>query len=152
MKYPYKNFDWKKSFVRLVDNARYEDGFIKIYIPDPNLFLEIRNAIESKGGFVDITLNSKLLKIAPEYYLWLMFAIASGEEKKVLEKSIKAELKKRKVDVSDFAPATVTKILKDKVLPMGLETLGNIMEVCAPGVGGIIGSMLKGGANLLKKE
>ena len=49
LKYPYEKFDWRKSFARLVKNARFEDEKIKIYIPDPNLFLEIKNSIESNG-------------------------------------------------------------------------------------------------------
>ena len=50
LKYPYAGFDWKQSFLRLSENARYENGKIKINIPDKNLYIEIKNFIESDGN------------------------------------------------------------------------------------------------------
>lgn len=38
--YPYIGFEWKKSFELLSKKAIFEDGKIKLYIPDKNLFLK----------------------------------------------------------------------------------------------------------------
>lgn len=94
LKYPYEKFDWKKSFARICQNARFEDGKIKIYIPDKNLYLELQNIIESKGGYVDFTLNQKLLVLSPEYFVDLMFEISEEEGREELQDALVIELKK----------------------------------------------------------
>ncbi len=91
LKHPYERFDWKKSFKRIMGNAQYENGKIKIHIPDRNLFLELQNAVEESGGFIDVQLNSKLLQISPAFFLDLLMLICDETEKeevrtKILEK------------------------------------------------------------------
>lgn len=68
LQYPYPSFSWKEAFARIIDNYRYENGKIKLHIPDKNLYLELKNVIESAGGYVDVQLNSSLLQISPEYF------------------------------------------------------------------------------------
>lgn len=36
--YPYEDFSWKKSFELVSKKATFENGKIKIYIPDKKLF------------------------------------------------------------------------------------------------------------------
>lgn len=42
--YPYEDFSWKKSFELVSKKATFENGKIKIYIPDKNYFLQRHNA------------------------------------------------------------------------------------------------------------
>ncbi len=94
LKYPVSNFDWKKSFHKLLKEARYEEkiGRVIINIPDPSLFIEIENFIEEKGGFVDIQLNQKVLQIRPEFYFALALMYESEESKKRVVKEMVAYL------------------------------------------------------------
>ena len=39
--YPYEAFSWKESFELLSKKATFENGKIKLFIPDKNLFIEI---------------------------------------------------------------------------------------------------------------
>ena len=39
LSYPYKDFKWQDSFVSLSEKATFEDGKVKLYIPDKNYFL-----------------------------------------------------------------------------------------------------------------
>lgn len=68
--------------MRVVENAVYEDRKIKLFIPDENLFLEIKNAIEENNGFVDIQLNKKLLQVRIEYFLDLLISINGETDRK----------------------------------------------------------------------
>lgn len=67
--YPYEKFDWKKSFERISDRAIYENGRIKLFIPDRNLYLELKNAIEMSGGFIEVQLTTNLLQVPLSYFL-----------------------------------------------------------------------------------
>ena len=102
LKYPYAGFDWKQSFLRLSENARFENGKIKINIPDKNLYIEIKNFIESNGGFVETQLSPSLLQISPEYYLDLMYEMVDDADKPKIREAMEYELNKWKVDTSDF--------------------------------------------------
>lgn len=59
--YPYEKFNWRESLLQISNRAVYENRNIKLYIPDRNLFLEIKNAIEEQGGFIEIQLSQNLL-------------------------------------------------------------------------------------------
>lgn len=93
--YPYKNFDWKRSFALLIEKAIYENERIKIYIPDKNLFIELKNAIENLGGFVEIQLNSNLLQVNPRYFLDLLAEIYPNDynKSKIINEIIKRDSK-----------------------------------------------------------
>ena len=94
--YPYERFDWRESLKRVIEHARYEDGKIKIPIPDKNLFLEIKNAIEESGGYIETQLNSSLLQIRPEYFVDLMVAASDEEiQRDEITQKLKADLRRR---------------------------------------------------------
>lgn len=80
LQYPH-NFDWRDSFSSIVKNARYENGKIKIQIPDINLYYEIKHSIEENGGYVDVTLNKSLLQISPEYFFDILISLTREEER-----------------------------------------------------------------------
>lgn len=84
LQYPYARFDWKESLGKIADRAIYEDGRIKLQIPDRNLFLEIKNAVEESGGHVEVQLTSNLLQIRPSYFLDLLVAIDGGDRQELM--------------------------------------------------------------------
>ena len=61
----------KKEFADNLTNARYDETSKMLIIPvaDPCVFEEIQHAIEKKGGYLDLTLNSKILKTRIEYII-----------------------------------------------------------------------------------
>lgn len=131
LKYPYEKFDWRKSFARICQNARFENGKIKIYIPDKNLYLELQNVIESKGGYVDFALNQKLLVLSPEYFVDLMFEISDEEDRKELQEALVIELKKYNKDFEIGQSVNKSERKKKIVQELGyytVETVAGILE------------------------
>lgn len=131
LKYPYDGFDWKQSFLRLSENARYENGKIKINIPDKNLYIEIKNFIESNGGFVETQLSPSLLQISPEYYLDLMYEMVDDADKPKIRKAMEYELNKWKVDTSDFGEhqKTFGTLLKESMVDNTPDLICELLEI-----------------------
>ena len=86
--YPYEGFKWKEALLTASKNAIIEDHRIKFFIPDRNVFLEVKNAIEYTGGFIDVTLTNNLLVIRKEYFLDLLVAISEDGDRKRIRKEI----------------------------------------------------------------
>ena len=98
LQYPFDKFEWRNSLARIADRAVYEDGKIKLFIPDRNLYLEVKNAIERTGGFVEIQLTSNLLQVRFEYFLDLMVAISEDANQQEIKKKISEKLKEQNKD------------------------------------------------------
>lgn len=152
LKYPYSKFDWKKSFARVCENARYEGGKIKINISDRNLYLEIKNAIESAGGYVEVQLNPHLLQVTPQYFIDLALAVSDESDREELRKALKEQLVKKNVDVEYFEKQSVGDLLKGCAVDIGTSVISDIISSCIPGVGPIIGNLLKNIVKVLKGE
>ncbi|MCH5273663.1 MAG: hypothetical protein J1E35_08310 [Lachnospiraceae bacterium] len=123
LKYPYPKFDWKKSFACISKNARYENGKIKIHIPDKNLYFEIKNAIESMGGYVDVQLNSTLLQVSPEYFLDLILKISDEADREVLIKKLNEEFHERKISIE----AIEKELMGTRLKECGCDTVVEII-------------------------
>ena len=132
LRYPYKNFDWKASFQNISRNARYENGKIRIHIPDKNVFLELQNAVEKEGGYVDVQLNSKLLQLTPENFVRLMVAISDGKDEETVRKEIMKELKKasRDEDMEYLETQTVEEQLKKLLLGNAADIVSTLIKRC----------------------
>ena len=95
-RYPVE-FDWRKSLESIRDSIRYDSHKNKVIIPapDPNLYEEIRNFIQEKGGYIDIQLGSNIIQIRLEYYFWLLYeGIEDEDTKSKIRKNIAVQLKK----------------------------------------------------------
>ena len=78
--YP-RDYKWYEAFLRYSEHAVVDQaGRIVISIPDPNVYLELSHAIEEIGGYVEVQLNAKLLKIPPGYYMELLLRIYQQEQ------------------------------------------------------------------------
>jgi len=117
-------FDWRKSLESIKDSIRYDNRKNKIIIPapDPNLYEEIRNFIQEKGGYIDIQLGSNVIQIRPEYYFLLLYeSIESDEEKTAIRLAIAEQLKKCNEN-NDFGIAESDENLKEQIFD-GTDTL-----------------------------
>lgn len=133
LKYPYEKFVWEESFLRVCDNARYENGRIKIHIPDRNLYLEIKNAVESMGGYVDVQLNSTLLQISPEYFVNLLMVIQNESDRDKFRKNLRKKLKTKSDDVDFFDSKETATVLKENFMEFGVQAVFDIVSECLPG-------------------
>lgn len=124
--YPYEKFDWKASFARISQNAVYENNKIKIHIPDKNLYIELQNAIESNGGFIETQLNSHLLQIRPEYFLDLLIGISDDKDRDDLMKSIRKEFRKKDKNIEFFDKEPLGRVLKNKAP----RFIAELLSVC----------------------
>ena len=98
--YPYDKFEWKDSLLRIAENVVFEDNRIKLHIPDRNVFLELKNAIEVNGGFIDVQLNKNLLQVRLQYFLDLLVAISEEEDREKIKKVLEKTIKKNNIDVN----------------------------------------------------
>lgn len=109
------DFDWKKSFLGMIQNARIDDKTRKVFIniPDPNLYIEIKHYLEEKGGYIDTQLNKGLLKIRAEYFIQLLVEIEPGKNRKTIIKEIKKKIREENKDERKFLENNVGTSLLD---------------------------------------
>lgn len=149
--YPYEGFDWHKSFLRVSDNARYESGKIKINISDKNLYLEIKNAIEEMGGYVDVQINPNLLQVSPEYFVDLLMSLGEEDDRKAFRSNLRKELKVRGDDNEFFESDPTTQIIKKQIKDKGIGFALDLAYACIPG-GNIAANILKAVINSIKNN
>ncbi|SCW43553.1 hypothetical protein SAMN02910456_01115 [Ruminococcaceae bacterium YRB3002] len=148
LKYPYKDFDWKKSFAMIMNNAWYEDNSIKLHIPDKNLYIEIKNAIEEKGGYVDVQLNRNLLKVPISCFLDLMIDIEAPSDRDRIVEQIREKLRENKklddkINRKDF---------RDIFEESGPELVADIFESIVPMFGKPVGDVFRIVIELLRNR
>ena len=108
-------FEWEKSFVKLIKNARYDEDTHKVTvnIPDPNLYLEIQNFIEENGAYVEKQLNSKILQIRAEYFIALVIETENDKSKQKIIQELKHHFSGIKKENLEFDERRIGKTLID---------------------------------------
>ncbi len=118
LEYPYAKFNWRERLAEISQNVIYEDGKIKLHIPDKNIYLEIKNAVEQSGGYIETQLNSNLLQIKPAFFIDLMLAVCEESEKENYCKEIKrliTENTEEDTDAKEFIESVpIGQMLKDE--------------------------------------
>ena len=137
--YPYEAFNWRDSFLKVSDRAILENGKIKLFIPDKNLYLEVKNAIENLGGFVEIQLTPNLLQVDLAYFLDLILAIDDNNSRDSLRERIKEKIKKFSKDIEIVNRQPIGKMLIGKTPDLLIEIIGE----CIPMFGGVAKSIAK---------
>lgn len=131
--YPREDSDWKESFERIINNYRYEDGKIKLYIPDKNLYYELRNVIECAGGYVEVTLNTTLLQVAPEYFVDILYAVLSDDKKEQVKGNLIKTMHDNNIETLEFGKKSIGDRLKkcapDIAASIAIELIGNFVPV-----------------------
>lgn len=94
--------DWKKELCALMSNARYEDPYMVVDMPDPNVLMEIKNHLEEEGKFVITQRNPRLLTMRVEYFLDLAIEVddkGRDEIYKELKSTIRENNKGEEIDL-----------------------------------------------------
>ena len=144
LQYPYE-YDWRESLASVSNRARYESGKIKIQIPDINLYYDIKNAIEEKGGFIDVSLTRSLLVVSPEYFLDLLDAISDECDREQLRKCIRDEYRKHGQDKNYIEEEPIGKQLKKFGADLAVSIISGF-------VGGITGQNPLTAAGVIAKN
>lgn len=137
--YPHDGFIWQQSLLSISDKALYEDGKIKLFVPDRNLYLEIKNAIEEMGGFVEVQLTSNLLQVRLAYFLDLMVAISEETSRDTLRTNIKKKIEESIKDVTVVEKEPFGKALQKQAPEMIIDIIGD----CIPVFGDIVKDIAK---------
>lgn len=146
LQYPRQDFNWQEEFFRISANARYENGKIKVHIPDPNLYLELKNAVEVAGGFVDLSLNgNSLLQVSPKDFFDLLVAVSGETDRKVLLKKQKEKMEAENKDTKYLEG----KPFKELAANFSVTAVGELFKACVPGAGPLIGAVLQHIGDLL---
>lgn len=79
--YP-REFNWKTEFENLLTHAQYDKvtHMVSIDIPDPNLYIEIKNYFQENGKVVEKTLNSREFKIRIDNLLIFVIEISDNRD------------------------------------------------------------------------
>lgn len=126
--YPYKEFNWKESFKRISDRAVYEDGKIKLFIPDRNLYLELKNAIETNGGYIEAQLTSNLLQVRLPYFLDLLVAITDEADRDKLRRKLREKLDANNNDENLPEYSSFGKAIKEQIKEGGVELVLELLS------------------------
>ncbi len=141
--YPKSNADWRDSFRDLVNHARFENGKIKLFIPEDTLYLEIKNAIEESHGIVELQRNSKILQVAPLDFIDLMMSVSDEKDRNQIRKNLKKTLADKNIDTEFLEkPEPITSIKKN-VGEIAITVVADIISDCIPGVGKYVGSLIR---------
>lgn len=147
----WQEFDWQKSLLSVKDGIRYENKKIIIPMPDPNLYIEIKNYIEEKGGYIKISHSDNLMTMRPEFFFLLIYyGLDSENDREKIKKELAKAIKEKSED--DFDCIKTDSEVNKRAIELGVSTL-DLLETVAEGITnplvGII-KVLKLGSNLLK--
>lgn len=120
-------YDWKVSFSKMTQNARYDkrSGKIVVSIPDPNLRAEVEHYLETMGSCVEKQFDGKVLKIRPEYYIDLILSLEQESDREKIVKKLKREFKEAGKEEKAFDEKNIGKSLIDASL--GLASLADAL-------------------------
>ena len=147
--YPREEFCWENSFRKIYSNAQYKDGNILLFVPDPNLYIELKHFIEENNGLVDIRLNSSLLVVSLESFLDLVVYVADESEKNVIRNFLKDKFIERQANVENFEKQPISKTIGQSIGKICLETvfeeLSKVPGICS------VSSIIKKTVDLIKE-
>ncbi len=149
--YP-RDYKWYEAFLNYSQNATLDNtGRIVISIPDPNVYIELQHAIEELGGYVEIQLNSKLLKIPPGYFIELLLKIhqldngLDNSSAKKLKSDLIKKLNSKYHNDEKLKEKFTEKSFSSKLTQQGIKLCLGILEEVVPG-----GAIVSKGIDLCK--
>lgn len=124
------DYEWEVAFAKLIKNARYDPKTKKIAlnIPDPNLFIEIQNFVESRGSYVEKQLNSKILQIRAEYFIELVVSLEPEESRKKIIRNLKKHLQESDKENAAFDSPNIWKTLIDGNINL-VDIVANVFTI-----------------------
>lgn len=112
------DYDWKLALAKLIKNARFDKQTQKVTlnIPDPNLYLEIRNFIEEQGAYVEVQLNSKILQLRAEDFVDLALVLEPENNRQEIIKCFKKIFEEHHKSNAVFTDKKIGKFLIPEIL------------------------------------
>lgn len=146
---------WKKSFVKSIDNAKYDDEKKRIIIPiqDINVLIEIRHQIENLGWYDEYQLNKKLLTINMNCFVDLCNSLSQNNE--LFTKEVKSRIRELALEegvgkeLVDFASDITMDGLKSFVMNASGEIICEVLKLIP--FGGVAGALVKGTIKAIEK-
>ena len=100
--------------------------------------MEIKNAVETSGGYVEMQLSPNLLQIRPEYFVDLVLAISDDDDRKKASEEIKKRVKEKDKAIEFMERKSFGQQLGGFAPEIIADLLSNI-----PGVGPLVGTLFK---------
>ena len=97
------------------------------------MYLEIKNAIETNGGFIEVQLTPNLLQVKLPYFLDLLLAIDDSSSRDKLRKELKFRIEQNNKDVVLLEREPIGKALLKKTPDLIIDLIGE----CIPVFGGV---------------
>lgn len=138
-----------------MQKSKYANKKINVYIPDPNVYLEIKNIVETNGGIVDIKRNRSILQLSPADFIELVFVISNQDEseREKLKKRYIAQLKNANKENQEITEAIERKdfnaIINDYAKENTVELIFDILEEILPPK---VSTLIKIAGGVLKKQ
>jgi hypothetical protein len=136
LQYPYEGFDWKQSFLRVADKARYEGGKIRINLRDRNLYYELKNWIDEQGSYVDTSLTTNLLIVSPTDFLNLIGQLMSDKEKKAFQETFRKNYNNEAKLCGDIEKAPLGETLANTFKSSFVDVVLEIVKSISPALVG----------------
>lgn len=133
LRYPYKDYDWKESFVELLPNAKYNDTkkLVQLNIGDVNLMKDVRNFLYINGWYDEYQLNPRLFQCRLDFFLCICSKL--GDEIKFddnTQKSLK-KLSRNKKDmtaIEKIIDGDYERGFKELVDNVSTDLLGEVLK------------------------
>lgn len=151
LKYPYKDFDWRKSFARVCKNAYYVNEKINIHISDPNLFIELKHFVETLHRDVEITLNPSLFVVSVDVFIELLLFAGKEKDKKEILRNIRTTYQDEKIEIENIETMSIAKCLKDHAAKITPKVILKGLRHCADKLSSPLGSIVTNVIDILDK-
>lgn len=140
LKYPYKQFDWKRAFVELIPTAKYNKSkeLVQICIEDINLMKEVRHFLLENHYFDEHQLNSKLFQCNLDFFIEICQRLEEDNSYELSsegKKKLKGLVRENGSDNSGFQGAI------EKIISGNYK--GGIKELLLTGSDMLVDSVLK---------
>lgn len=129
LKYPVE-YSWQELFRTIAGKAHYENGKVKIQIPNKSIYNDIKNQIEMLDGYVEVQLNSTLLQIPVDEYLDLVLELEGPEGKEAIREALRREFQNMDKSVHYIETEPIRKQLSKFGVQCGKEFMLNLCKSC----------------------
>ena len=147
LKYPFK-YDWRNALLELIDRTVWDNDKIMLFIPDRNVYLEIKNAIEERGGYVEERRTRNLLQVRLPYFLDLLVAINENDNRKEVKGLLERYVQKNDVDIDFSKKQSFGQVLGNKAPELIIE----LISASLPAFGGIAKTIGESVLNTIKQN
>ena len=112
------------------------------------MFLELKNAIETKGGFIEVQLNKNLLQVRLQYFLDVLVAISEEEDRQKIKDTLENTIKKNNYDINFDKRKTIGQTLANEAPDMALT----LIEALVPKEIGVVSALARHVFNAIKES